>query len=68
MDYVDRTIVEDIELYNFDTNTYGEDRDFTIDSCVSHTDTLQSHKNSPLPYKLVQISERGVQPKDLDHY
>ena len=55
-DYVGQTIIQDNYFYYFDANTYDEDYDFTIDSCVIHTDTLHAHKNNIIPSKRVQIS------------
>ena len=65
-DYFDQTIFQDNELYYFEANTYDEDYDFIIDSCIIHAARLSYHEKNILSYKLVQISKRGVQPKESE--
>ena len=42
--YFEQTIVQNAEIYYFDANTYYEDYDFIIDSCVIHAAILQYHE------------------------
>ena len=66
-EYVDRNIVQDTELYYFDNNTYDEEHDFTIESCVYYAATVQYHERNILLSMLVQISKRDVQPEEGDY-
>ena len=54
--YIYQTIVQDTGINYFGVNTYGEDCDFTIDSCVCHAANLQAHDHSLLPSVIFQIS------------
>ena len=54
-DYVDGTIFQDTDIYFFDDDIYDGDYDFIIDSCVIHTSTHQTHEQTLLSYKRVQI-------------
>ena len=54
-EYVEQTIVKDTTLHYFDDNTYDEDYEFTVDSCVCNVDTLQYHGHSIIPSGILQI-------------
>ena len=66
-EYVDHTIVQYTDIYYSDANTYDEDYELTIDSCVRHSVTIQAHEKNLIPYGLVQITEHDVQPKEHDY-
>ena len=55
-DFVERNIFQDTEFYYFDANTYDEDYDFIIDSCVRYASTLQANEHNIISSKLFQIS------------
>ena len=56
-EYADRDIVQDTEIYYFDSNTYDANYDFKIEIYFIHLATLQDHKNNLLHYGLIKIKE-----------